>query len=261
MASSLIGGMIEKGFPASSITASEPLAENRQSLANRFGIQTTADNLQAAKNSAVVVLAVKPQIMKSVAVELQPVLTHNPVIISIAAGINIASLQRWLGDELPIVRCMPNTPALVQTGASALFANANMTPAQRQLCDEILSAVGLVEWVPNETDIDTATAVSGSGPAYYFLVMEMMEKIAVEMGLTPKTARALTLQTALGAAKMASTSDLDCSELRRRVTSPKGTTERAVQTFLNGDIEGLFRKAMADCRNRAVEMANEFAEN
>ena len=209
MASSLIGGLINKGYPANAITVSEPLAENREKLADAFGINVTSDNNQAVADSHLVVLAIKPQIIKQVALSLQPALTAKPVVISIAAGITISSLQSWLGDDLAIVRCMPNTPALVQTGATGVFANQFVTETQRQLCAEILEAVGMVCWVETEADIDTVTAVSGSGPAYYFLVMEIMESIGTQMGLPAETARALTLQTALGAAKMALGSEVD----------------------------------------------------
>lgn len=259
MATSLIGGLIEKGHPATAIIASDPQQETQEKLATRFGITVTDDNQQAVKDAALVMLAVKPQVMKTVAIPLQPALSHKPLLVSVAAGVNLSSLQSWLGDDLPIVRCMPNTPALVQTGATGVFANAHVTQQQRRLCEEILSAVGLVAWVDKEADIDTVTAVSGSGPAYYFLVMELMEKIAMEMGLPADTARALTQQTALGAAKMALSGEADAAELRRRVTSPKGTTESAINTFLEGGIETLFRRAMVNCRDRAVEIASELA--
>ncbi len=260
MAGSLIGGLITRGYPAALIAASDPLEQSRQSLSDRFGIRVTADNNEVVKNAALVVLAVKPQVLKAVAAGVRQALGHSPVIVSIAAGVNLASLQSWLGDDLPVIRCMPNTPALVQTGAIGVFANARVSDAQRQLCEEILSAVGLVEWVASETDIDAVTAVSGSGPAYYFLVMEIMERVAVEMGLPRETARALTLQTALGAAKMASASQVDAAELRRGVTSPNGTTERAINTLISGNIEALFRQAMLDCRERAIEMAEELQD-
>ena len=259
MAASLIGGMLQSGFEPNQLSVSDPLDENRQRFA-KLGISTSIDNGEIAQKSEVLILAVKPQIMAEVAAALKDTLADNCLVISIAAGIPVAALQKWLGDGKPVVRCMPNTPALLKSGATGLFASPEVSNGQQKIAENILAAVGIVEWVANETLIDAVTALSGSGPAYYFLVMEMMEKVGVEMGLSSKTARNLTLQTALGAARMACESDVDPSELRRRVTSPAGTTERAVQSFLNNGMEELFRKAMQDCKIRAEEMANEFSQ-
>lgn len=259
MATSLIGGLVEKGYPADAITATDPVEASRSRLAATFGIRTSDDNASACKQAEVVILAVKPQVMKQVASDLSPALTHRPLIISIAAGITMDALADWLGGDLPIVRCMPNTPALVETGAAGLFANGQVSSQQKQLASEILDAVGISCWLEGEADIDAVTALSGSGPAYYFLVMEIMEKVGTELGLTPDVARQLTLQTALGAAKMAMASDVDAAELRRRVTSPGGTTQRAIETLQQGDLEALFRKAMNGAAERAREMAAELA--
>ena len=259
MATSLIGGLLEKGFPANNITASDPLKENRDRLSQQFSINCTDDNDKAAL-ADIIVLAIKPQIMKQVAQAIQPALAHKPLIISIAAGISMSSLEGWLGQHTPIVRCMPNTPALVQTGAAGLFANAWVNDAQRTQAGEILDAVGISCWLENEDEIDAVTAVSGSGPAYFFLIMEAMEKAGIELGLSPEISRRLTLQTALGAAKMALESDVDSAELRRRVTSPGGTTQRAIETFVVGDLTGLFSKAMSGAVERAQEMAKEMAD-
>lgn len=259
MATSLVGGLIQKGYHADAIIVSDPLPENQQRLKADFGIRTTGDNHQAVADAAVVLIAVKPQIMKAVAETLAPALGHHPLVISIAAGIPISALQNWLGEQTPIVRCMPNTPALLQAGAAGLFATTLVSAEQKQLAEDILSAVGIAKWLNSEADIDAVTAVSGSGPAYYFLMMEVMEKIGVELGLDAETARQLTLQTALGAAKMALDSDVDTAELRRRVTSPGGTTERAIQSFQANGFEGMFRRAMTDCVERAQEMAEKMA--
>lgn len=260
MASSLIGGLVEKGYPATAITATDPLPENRTRLSEQFGIATSDDNSSACQTADVIILAVKPQVMKQVATGLADALGHRPLLISIAAGISMTSLQQWLGGDLPVVRCMPNTPALVQTGAAGLYANAAVSDVQKQLAGDILDAVGIACWLEREADIDAVTAVSGSGPAYYFLVMEIMEQIGVELGLSPEVAHQLTLQTALGAAKMALASDVDPAELRRRVTSPGGTTQRAIATFQQGDLEALFRQAMGGAVQRAQEMADELAD-
>lgn len=256
MAASLIGGLIATGYPAAHIIVCDPVAASRDRLAAAFAIQTSADNTRATA-AQVVILAVKPQVMKAVATALRPSLDHKPLVISIAAGIPVAALQNWLGAALPIVRCMPNTPALVQTGASGLFATALVSAAQRQQADAILSAVGTCLWVPREADIDAVTALSGSGPAYFFLVIEAMERAGVQLGLAPEVARSLTLQTALGSARMALGSDVDSAELRRRVTSPGGTTERAIEVFLSGGLPDLFEKAMIAARDRARAMAAE----
>lgn len=260
MAASLIGGLVSKGFSPDRIRASDPDEGSRSRLAQEFGIGTTADNGAACDGADVVVLAVKPQIMQTVARQLVPALSHRPAVISIAAGIPLAALHRCLGDEMPIVRCMPNTPALVQAGASALYPAPAVTDEQKALAESVLAAVGTVVWLDRESDIDAVTAVSGSGPAYYFLLMEVMEKTATDMGLSPAVARELTLQTALGAAKMAAAGDTDAAELRRRVCSPGGTTEKAIATLMDGQLPDLVARAMAAARQRAREMAVEMTQ-
>ncbi len=216
MASALINGLLTDGYPANDIIASDQLAEKRENLAGS-GIHTTDDNCQAVSGADVVVLAVKPQVLQAVCQEIRPAVEQNhPLIISIAAGINETSLAQWLGNEAAIVRTMPNTPAMVQTGASVLHANSHASDAQKDLAESILRAVGITRWLDSEKLIDAATAVSGSGPAYYFLLMESMEKAAVEMGLPEETAHLLTLQTALGAARMAMESNDIPRELRTR---------------------------------------------
>ncbi|MAT52496.1 MAG: pyrroline-5-carboxylate reductase [Porticoccaceae bacterium] len=259
MATSLIGGIVEKGFPAASVRVSEPVAEAREQLTARFGVAVTDDNHSACMNADVVVLAVKPQIMKPVACDLSDALGHKPVVVSIAAGIPVAALETWLGKGTPLVRAMPNTPALVHTGATGLFASPAVNGAQKSLVESLFSAIGSALWLDSEADIDAVTAVSGSGPAYFFLLMETMEKAGVDLGLTPEAARTLTLQTALGAARMAMDSDVDAAELRRRVSSPAGTTEKAINTFIDGDLPGLVARAMTAARDRAREMAAEFS--
>jgi len=257
MASSMIGGMIGRDYPADHIVASDPVAENLVRLNEKFGVNVTHDNLAAAKQANTVVMAVKPQMMKEVAMGLKPALDHCPLVISIAAGIPLLALSNWLGDTVPIIRCMPNTPAFVQACASGLFANSLVSVAQRQQAENILCSVGIAQWLDSEEAIDWVTGLSGSGPAYYFLLMEIMEKVGTELGLNRETARRLTQQTALGAARMAQESDVDVGELRRRVTSPGGTTEAAIRTLLGGDFENLFRQAIQDAVDRAAEMARE----
>jgi pyrroline-5-carboxylate reductase len=260
MAKSLIGGLIDKGFSSRCISVSDPVEKNLDQLNRKFGIATTSDNSIAAKDVDLIVLCVKPKILESVCKELQASLNQTPPAISIAAGIPLSLLMDWLGENTPIIRCMPNTPALVQSGAAGMFANQNVDKKLRNLAEEIFDAVGLCCWLEKEEDIDLVTAVSGSGPAYFFLFMEAMEKVAIDLGLDQEISRKLIIQTVLGAAKMAAESDMNPSELRSCVTSPGGTTEKAVNAFLEGDIMGLFNKAMNKALERATEMAKE-AEN
>jgi pyrroline-5-carboxylate reductase len=185
---------------------------------------------------------------------------RNTLIVSIAAGIKQNSLTEWLGAETAIVRCMPNTPALVLTGATALHANSKVSELQRDLAENILRSVGIALWVEDEGELDAVTAVSGSGPAYYFLLMEAMENTALELGLSAETARLLVQQTALGAAKIALESPESPEQLRKRVTSPNGTTQRAIETFAEGGFSELVSKALHAARDRSIEMSKQ-AEN
>lgn len=260
MASSLIGGLVHNGFAAANIRASDPLAEGRERLAREFGIATIADNSAACTNADVIVLAVKPQVLKAVAEGIADCLAKKPVVVSIAAGIPIAALQNWLGANTALVRCMPNTPALVHQGASGLYATATVSAEQRKQVEQLFAAVGICAWLETEAEIDAVTALSGSGPAYFFLLMEAMERAGIALGLAPEVARQLTLQTALGAATMAANSDVDAAELRRRVTSPGGTTEQAVLTFIDGKMPELVASAMAAANRRAGEMAEAFSQ-
>jgi len=206
----------------------------------------------------VVVLAVKPQIMREVTHGLAAaVQEQQPLVISIAAGIRLGDLARWLGGYSRLVRCMPNTPALVQSGATGLYADPSVSETHRNLAESILRAVGLTLWLDNEVQLDAVTALSGSGPAYIFYIMEAMEKAAVELGLSPESARLLTLQTTFGAAKMALESRDGPGELRRRVTSPGGTTERAIATLEEAQLHRIFQQAMQGACTRAAELAEQ----
>ena len=256
MAASLIGGLRAQGMSAAQICASEPGAEQRARISAEHGITVYESNQQAISGADLIVLAVKPQIMKAVCLALAPHLQANQLIVSIAAGISCASLNNWLGPQ-PLVRCMPNTPALVRQGVSGRFANAQVSATQREQAEQVLSAVGMVLWLDNEAQIDAVTAVSGSGPAYFFLLIEAMSAAGVQLGLTPETATQLSIQTALGAARMAVSSDVDAGELRRRVTSPNGTTEAAIKTFQAGGFAALVENALTAAATRSVELANE----
>ena len=258
MARSLIGGLIADGYDPRKILACDPVEQQRAQLEQRYGIRTEADNAAAAAQADNVVLAVKPQVMQEVAKSLaDAVQQHKPLLISIAAGIREAALSRWLGGNVALVRCMPNTPALVQSGATGLYANPNVGHRQRQTAESILRAAGLTVWVEDETLLDAVTAVSGSGPAYFFLVMEAIENAGVELGLEREQARLLSLQTAFGAAKMALESDEGAAALRRRVTSPGGTTERAIEILQEGKLEALFSRALAGARERCRELSDQ----
>lgn len=261
MAASIIGGLIASGVQASLITVSDPYEESLAKIRDIAPVKTCNDNALAISGADVIVLAVKPQVMKQVGEALAADLAESPaLIISIAAGINCESLGAWFGEHMAIVRCMPNTPALLQCGATALFANSAVNEQQQQLADTILTAVGITRWVNTEPELDAVTAVSGSGPAYFFLAIEAMQAAGEKLGLSADVAKALSLQTALGAARMAVESDVDAAELRRRVTSPKGTTERAVQLFQEGGFEDLFLTAMTGARDRSVELAEELGK-
>jgi len=256
MAGSIIGGLINNGYPAQLIHATDLDAEKLGKLQSRFGILTGTDNIAASKQSDAIILAVKPQIMAKVLVPLSATIqAHRPLIISIAAGITVNNLQDWLGAETAIVRTMPNMAALVQASATGLFANDTVTARQKEIAFTIFDAIGTAIWFEDEQDIDRVVAVSGSGPAYFFLVMEAMEKAAVNMGLKADIARQLTLQTAFGAAKLALAGDIDSAELRRQVTSPGGTTEQAIMCLEAGGLIPLFEEAMQAAMARSKELA------
>jgi len=258
MATSLIQGLISSGHSEQQIWVADSNQEKLSSLATSLHVNTSATNDALIADVDVVVLAVKPQAIAQVIADSKAAFDKVDVlIVSIAAGINQASLSAWLGSNKAIVRCMPNTPSLVQTGATGIHANTNVSAEQRDLAENIMRSVGISIWVEEETEIDAVTAVSGSGPAYFFLLMEAMEAAAIDLGLTQKTARLLIEQTALGASKMALEADEAPSELRQKVTSPGGTTEQAINTFKeNGFIE-LVNKALKAASDRSVTLANE----
>ncbi|HXG27974.1 MAG TPA: pyrroline-5-carboxylate reductase [Nevskiales bacterium] len=261
MAASLIGGLLADGLPREYLHVAEPDPERQQFLAARFGLRAEAGTTLAA-TADILVLAVKPQVIQAVARELAPALaTHKPLVISIAAGIRTADLSRWLGGYTAIVRAMPNTPALIQAGATGLYAMPAITPAQRAAAESVLRAVGLTCWVDEERLIDGITALSGSGPAYFFLLMEALQEAGHRLGLDSETARLLTLQTAFGASKMALESSEPPGTLRARVTSPGGTTEQALKTFIEGRLPELVEQALKAAARRAEELAREFGKD
>ncbi|MGJ0431006.1 pyrroline-5-carboxylate reductase [Methylobacter sp.] len=256
MASSLMSGLIASGHSPQQLWVSDINKDQLASLAANLQVNIAPDNETVIQEAEVVVLAVKPQVLRQVAESVAGLIQQKkPLVVSIAAGITQASLSSWLGADTAIVRCMPNTPALVLTGATGLHANRNVTEEQRDLAENIMRSVGISLWVDDESDLDAVTAVSGSGPAYYFLLMEAMEKAAEELGMNKHTARLLVQQTALGAAKIALESSESPEQLRKRVTSPGGTTQRAIETFEQGGFTELVSKAMHAARDRSIEMS------
>ena len=258
MAQALIGGLLSRGLPTTRITVSDPVEQIRHVLEEK-GIQTTADNLEAIKNADVVVLAVKPQVLATV---LQPLkgLLSDKLVISIIAGAEIQTISYLIGGSQRIVRVMPNTPALVQTGAHGIYASEAVGKQDRELTSQILAATGLTIWLDNEAQIDAVTAVSGSGPAYFFYLMESMIRAGKNLGLEEKVATALTLQTALGAAQMAITSSNSPAELRKNVTSPNGTTQAALEVFDRAQISQNIQAALAAAQKRSQELAQELSD-
>ncbi|MEM1144127.1 MAG: pyrroline-5-carboxylate reductase [Pseudomonadota bacterium] len=257
MARSFIGGMLASGVAPESLRAADPMKSNRELMATMGALELSASNTEAVRGANVVVLAVKPQVLKNVCEELRAKVEPDTVVVSIAAGVETTSLQAWLGADTPIARCMPNTPALVGKGASALFCTNAVTPLQKDRIERVMKSVGAVCWVEDEDSLHSVTALSGSGPAYFFLMMEAMIAEGERMGLDPQTARLLCSQTCLGAGYMLREDSVPAAELRRRVTSPGGTTERAIRSFEQDGFATLIQAAMRECYKRSQELAEE----
>jgi pyrroline-5-carboxylate reductase len=261
MAASLIAGLIADGHAPTELWVSEPDAVRREGLRERFGVQVVADNRDALAHAETLVLCVKPQLAPAVCRELGDLAAGlGLLVISVMAGVPESGIQRWLGATLPVVRAMPNTPAMVQTGAIGLHASPEVTEEGRNRAETILRAAGLTRWVEQEAHIDAVTALSGSGPAYFFLLMEALEQAGIDLGLDPETARLLTIQTALGAARMAVESDSPPARLREQVTSPGGTTERALAVFEEAGLRSLVGRALRAAEGRAVEISRTLLE-
>lgn len=262
MASALIGGLIsDDAVLAENIIVSDIHDKHLNEMEAKFGVRSSCDNNQCVANADVIVICVKPQMMAEICKEISDtVKTREPLVISVAAGITTANLSGWLGEKTAIVRAMPNTPALIKTGAAGLFANEQVSSEQKDIAEKILRAVGVVLWVNKEKEMDYVTALSGSGPAYFFRMMESLENAAIELGLEKEAAHILTLQTALGAAKLAIESSDSISELREKVTSPGGTTEKGLAAMEDGGIEQMFKNTLQAASNRAEELSNEYGE-
>ena len=262
MASSLIGGLLADGKTPANIHIADTNPEQLSALQQRLAVTICQSNNAATEAADILVLAVKPQGLKQVAEEIrETVQRKQPLIISIAAGVQEKDINRWLGNNVAIVRTMPNTPSLIQAGASGLYANDKVTDEQRNIAETIMRAVGVAVWVDNEQKMDAVTAIAGSAPAYYFLFMEAMQAAGQELGLDAETARLLTLQTAVGATKMALESSEDCATLRQRVTSPGGTTEQALNTFEEGKLRQLIKQATTAAATRSQELAQLLGED
>ncbi len=255
MARSLVGGLLAKGHARSHIRIAEPMAEAREALIRDFAVAVESENLRAAAQADVIVLAVKPQVMADVCRELATANNPSALYISIAAGIGLPHFAGWLGTGAAVVRAMPNTPALIGSGACGLYANPAVSNAQRALAEQIMGAAGDTAWIDQESLMDAVTAVSGSGPAYFFLLMEAMIDAGIAQGLNAETARQLVLQTALGAARMAREGSETPDILRQRVTSPNGTTQAALEVFEQAGMRRIVGDAIASATERGRELA------
>lgn len=261
MATSLVAGLIADGHDSRGLIVSDPDQAKLDSLVTGFGVRTTRDNADAVRSADLAVLCVKPQLAGQVCRGLAPALKqHRPLFVSVMAGIREQSIQAWLGGGTPLVRAMPNTPAMIQAGAIVLHATAETSTSQRDQAETLLRAGGLTRWVEKEEQMDAVTALSGSGPAYFFLLMEILEQVGAELGLDADNARLLTIQTALGAARMAMESNDSPRELRERVTSPGGTTERALDILESGGIRPLISRAVSAARERSEELSRILAD-
>lgn len=259
MARCLVGGLINNGYPPDFLFISDPNQEKLDLFRTGYKVQVSKDNHEAIKDADVVVFAVKPQlagdVIKTLATDLH---ASEPLIISIAAGIHTQYISQCLPpkNKAAIVRCMPNTPALLQAGATALFANSHTNSIQRDLAESIMRSVGITVWLDHEKDMDIVTALSGSGPAYFFFIMEALEKAAAAHGLSQKIVHLLTIQTALGASRMALESGESITTLRERVTSPGGTTEQAIKIFESRQLYEILAEGLNAAKNRSAELAN-----
>jgi pyrroline-5-carboxylate reductase len=256
MARSLIGGLVARGVDAAAIRVADPVDTIREGLQRDFGVRVFDNADEATDGAGIWLLAVKPQMMRQVCNGLtERAQAQKPMAISVAAGITAAQLERWLGGDMAVVRAMPNTPSLLGAGMTGLFANGKVSDGQRQRASGLLDAVGPTAWISDEAQMDAVTAVSGSGPAYVFLLAEAMAAAGQKQGLPAETAQQLANQTLLGAARMLTESDDDAATLRKRVTSPGGTTQAAIETFQQGGFAELVERAVAAAAKRGGELS------
>ena len=260
MAYALIKGLLNNGFDANQINISDPNEELLLNRKSELKVTTYSDNASLLSNSDIIFFAVKPQVLSSVCLELKGVVKSKHLFVSIVAGIRSSDINRWLGGNFALIRTMPNTPALFQSGVTGLFANEVVDNEQKTLVDSILSSVGECFWVNEEKLIDAITAISGSGPAYFFLLMESMKQAGMALGLDEETANSLSIQTAYGASLMANKTGKDSRTLRTEVTSPNGTTQSAIESFQDQNFEGIVANATRAAYDRARELSNELGD-
>ena len=260
MAYALVSGLVNSGFSTQNIKLSDTDEALLSLRADEFNLEVFTDNTKLATQCDVIVFAIKPQVLSVVCKELQEHISHNPLIISIAAGVRAVDINRWLGGNASIVRAMPNTPALLGQGATGMMANDVVSGDQKALAEQILSAVSTCLWVEDEKMLDAVTALSGSGPAYFFLLIESMAKAGAALGLDESTAQQLSIQTALGASMMADSSGDSAHELRAKVTSPNGTTQAAIESFQEQNFDMIVTHAMRAAFDRSREMGIELGD-
>jgi len=260
MAYALIKGLLNNGFDANQINISDPNEELLLNRESELKVTTYSDNTSLLSNSDIIFFAVKPQVLSSVCLELKGVVKSKHLFVSIVAGIRSSDINRWLGGNFALIRTMPNTPALFQSGVTGLFANEVVDNEQKSLVESILSSVGECFWVNEEKLIDAITAISGSGPAYFFLLMESMKQAGIALGLDEETANSLSVQTAYGASLMANKTGKDSRTLRTEVTSPNGTTQSAIESFQDQNFEGIVANATRAAYDRARELSNELGD-
>lgn len=259
MSTSLVGGLRGRGVPGDALWVADPVPAQLARLRHDFGVHGTQDNSAAVREADLVVLAVKPQEMAGVARGLAAELAaRRRNVISVAAGIRLADLARWLGADVPVVRAMPNRPALIGAGITALYANPAVDVHGRDAVEQVMSAAGATVWLSAESQMDAVTAVSGSGPAYFFLLVEALEAAGAELGLPPDTARRLAIETARGAGRMAAESGESPATLREQVTSRGGTTAAALEVLESAGVRGIFARAVAAAARRSAELADQF---
>ena len=257
MAYALIKGLLSDGFEAKNINVSDANPELLEKRSSELGVTAQPDNVSLLNNSDIVVFAVKPQVLSMVCHELKNKASSDQLFVSIVAGIKSKDINRWLGGDFALVRTMPNTPALFQSGVTGLYANELVNDLQKKSVNLLLSAVGECFWVNEENLLDAITAISGSGPAYFFLMMQSMKQAAMALGLDEDTADALSIKTSLGASIMATNSGKDSRTLRAEVTSPNGTTQSAIETFQDQNFEGIVAAATRAAYDRARELSQE----
>ena len=259
MGRALIGGLLKRGAAPGSIAVGEASAAQRDGLARELRVRLFADNAAALERADIVILAVKPQDVAETVAPLAGLLrAQRPILLSVAAGVRVSALLHLVGGAIPVVRAMPNRPALVGAGVSGLYADSDVRPHARQTAEEVMRAVGEAVWVRSEDELDVVTALSGSGPAYYFLLTELMIQAAIDLGLEPQAARTLAVRTLHGAGQLAVAAEGDLARLRAEVTSKGGTTEAALRAYDDAGLRGIVARALGAATQRARELAAQF---